>query len=156
MSNITTVLLIRHADIDISDGIIEDDSISLNSCGQKRAENLADMLEKAPISAIYTSNIRRAIETAEPSIKHLHSSIKHERIDSPQEIVEHILSNYKEKTVLVIHHSNTVPEIIQRLSNEMDHRISEFNDFYVVNIYTSDDIENKYTNVIHLKYGDSL
>lgn len=154
MSNITTVLLIRHADIDISDGVIEDDSISLNSCGQKRAKNLADMIEKAPISAIYTSNKHRSIQTAEPLIKRLHSSIEHKKIDSPQKIAEDILSNYRGKNVLVIHHSNTVPQIIQTLSNEIVDMIREFDDFYIVNIYISDNEENKFTNVVRLKYGD--
>ncbi|NRT87281.1 phosphoglycerate mutase family protein [Clostridium beijerinckii] len=153
MSNITTVLLIRHADIDIPDGVVDENSISLNSSGEKRAQDLVNIVEKAPISAVYTSNIHRSIQTAQPIFDRLHSSIEHKKIDSPEKIAEDILSNYKGQNVLVIHHSNTVPEIIQILSNKIV-EISGFDDFYIVNIYTSDNNENKYTNVVHLKYGD--
>lgn len=151
MGNLTTILLIRHADIDIPDGVVDENSISLNSSGEKRAQDLVNIVEKAPISAVYTSNIHRSIQTAKPLIKRL--SIKHEAIDSPKEVVDHILSNYRGKNVLVIHHTNTVPEIIQILSNKIV-EISGFDDFYIVNIYNSDNEENKFTNVIHLKYGD--
>ncbi|NRT33992.1 broad specificity phosphatase PhoE [Clostridium beijerinckii] len=153
MSNIITVLLIRHADIDIPDGVVDENSISLNSSGEKRAQDLVNIVEKAPISAVYTSNIHRSIQTAQPILDRLHSSIEHKKIDSPEKIAEDILSNYKGQNVLVIHHSNTVPEIIQILSNKIV-EISGFDDFYIVNIYTSDNNENKYTNVVHLKYGD--
>lgn len=158
MESITTVLLIRHADIDITDEVVDRNSISLNSSGEKRAQDLVNIVEKAPISAVYTSNIRRSIQTAEPLIERLRSSIEHKKIDGPKEVVKHILSNYRGKSVLVIHHANTVPEIIKILSNEIVGTISEseFDNFYIVNIYTSDNEENKYTNVVHLKYGNSI
>lgn len=156
MSNITTVLLIRHADIDNPHGVDDENSISLNSNGQKRAQSLVNIIEKAPILAVYTSNIHRSIQTAQPILERLHSSIEHKKIDEPQKIVEDILSNFRGQNVLVIHHSNTVPKIIKILSNEIVGTISEseFDNFYIVNIYISDNEEDKFTNVIHLKYGD--
>ncbi|WP_236894928.1 MULTISPECIES: phosphoglycerate mutase family protein [Clostridium] len=156
MSNITTVLLIRHADIDNPDGVVDENSISLNSNGQKRAQSLVNIIEKAPISAVYTSNIHRSIQTAQPILERLHSSIEHKKIDSPEKIAEDILLNYKGQNVLVIHHSNTVPKIIKILGNEIVGTISEseFDNFYIVNIYISDNEEDKFTNVVHLKYGE--
>ncbi len=158
MENITTVLLIRHADIDIPEGVVDRNAISLNSIGKKRAQNLVNIVERAPISAVYTSDIQRSIQTAEPLIKRLQPNITHKEFNKSQEIAEDILSNYKGKNVLVIHHANTVPEIIKILSNEIVGTISEseFDNFYIVNIYTSDNEENKYTNVVHLKYGNSI
>jgi broad specificity phosphatase PhoE len=63
---VTTILLARHAETDWSrekrwQGITD---LSLNERGREQAAALADRLEAVPLGAVYTSDLRRAYETA--------------------------------------------------------------------------------------------
>ena len=61
------LLLIRHATHDfVKPGRLpgQGPTLPLNEEGRKQAEALAKMLEKRPITAIYSSHLERAIETA--------------------------------------------------------------------------------------------
>ncbi|MEO6061274.1 MAG: histidine phosphatase family protein [Thermoflexales bacterium] len=61
------LLLIRHATNDfVKTGRLpgQGPNLHLNEEGRKQAEALASMLEKRPITAVYSSHLERAIETA--------------------------------------------------------------------------------------------
>ncbi|WP_027631370.1 phosphoglycerate mutase family protein [Clostridium hydrogeniformans] len=148
-NNITTLLIVRHADIDIPTEIKDDRNIILNERGEKRAENLAKVVGKAPV-VVYTSTVIRSIQTAEPLLEKL--SIENRKNDEYEKIVEDILLNYEGKVVLIVHHSNSIPKIIEKFTGESNHVINGFDDFYIVNFYHSEDIESNHANVIHLKY----
>ena len=62
----TTLLLIRHAEAAGNAGIIlgRSPGLHLSPAGHKQAERLASSLAEAPIKALYSSPIDRAIETA--------------------------------------------------------------------------------------------
>jgi len=64
----TTFLLIRHATNDFTGKrlIGRRPGIHLNAAGRRQAETLAEALLAAPIKAIYSSPLERAVETAEP------------------------------------------------------------------------------------------
>ena len=64
-----TILLIRHAENDyVKKGMVAGHlpGIHLNENGLRQAQALAEKLTKAPIKALYTSPLERALETAEP------------------------------------------------------------------------------------------
>jgi probable phosphoglycerate mutase len=64
-----TLLLIRHGENDyVKKGILpgQTPGIHLNDKGRSQAQALAERLGQAPIKAIYSSPLERAIETAEP------------------------------------------------------------------------------------------
>lgn len=64
-----TVLLIRHAENDyVKKGVMAGrlPGVHLNKKGRQQAQALAEKLAKAPIKALYTSPLERAMETAEP------------------------------------------------------------------------------------------
>jgi broad specificity phosphatase PhoE len=66
------ILLIRHGENDYVKtgkfaGRIPD--VHLNSNGQQEARDIADGLKEVPLSAIYSSPLERALETAEPLAK---------------------------------------------------------------------------------------
>jgi len=64
-----TILLIRHGENDyVKKGILpgQTPGIHLNDKGRSQAQALAERLGQAPIIAIYSSPLERAVETAEP------------------------------------------------------------------------------------------
>jgi probable phosphoglycerate mutase len=64
-----TILLIRHAENDyVKKGLLAGHlpGVHLNEKGRLQAEALAEKLAHAPIKALYTSPLERAVETAEP------------------------------------------------------------------------------------------
>src|SRR5882757_6762848 len=100
----TVVVLARHAEKDVSS--IQDPPLSAE--GEQRAERLAQMFGRGKgvgrIDAIYVSDARRTQQTAAPAAdtKGLASRVMHE---------------HEGDSVLVIGHSNTVPELIHDLGD---------------------------------------
>jgi probable phosphomutase (TIGR03848 family) len=73
-----TVLLIRHGETDfVKKGRLAGrlPGVPLNEHGQKQAQVVAEKLAGAPIKAIYSSPIERAMQTAEPIAKALNLEI---------------------------------------------------------------------------------
>jgi probable phosphomutase (TIGR03848 family) len=64
----TTILLIRHGENSMVGKRLAGrlPGVHLNENGKKQAEQLAQLLCNAPIKAIYSSPLERAVETAEP------------------------------------------------------------------------------------------
>jgi probable phosphomutase (TIGR03848 family) len=64
-----TLLLIRHGDNDFirrNRLAGRTPGVHLNEKGRQQAENVAQILAKAPIKAVYSSPMERAVETAQP------------------------------------------------------------------------------------------
>jgi probable phosphomutase (TIGR03848 family) len=64
----TTILLIRHGENDMVGKRLAGrlPNVHLNKHGKEQAQQVAEALCKAPIKAIYSSPLERAVETAEP------------------------------------------------------------------------------------------
>jgi probable phosphoglycerate mutase len=81
MSNFTTyVLLIRHGENDWvgTDRLAgRTPGVHLNEKGQQQAKELATVLAKQPIAAIYSSPLERCLETAQPLAAALDMHIQH-------------------------------------------------------------------------------
>lgn len=73
----TTVLLIRHGENSMVGKRLAGrlPGVHLNQKGKEQAEQLAEVLCKAPIKAIYSSPLERAVETAQPLAKLLNLEI---------------------------------------------------------------------------------
>jgi phosphohistidine phosphatase SixA len=153
---VTTVFLIRHAEK--ADAPREDPP--LNESGRLRSQALARILGQSGIKAIYTSQYQRTIQTAEPLAKQLgitatslplKMSQSNPREVSEQSIKE-ITGKIYERTgeaVLVIGHSNTIPEVIKMLGGDNVPKIDEqkFDDLFVVTVFARGKAK-----VVHLKY----
>ena len=144
--NITTVLLIRHAEKSKT----PPDNPVLTEEGKLRSENLVHVLGSAGIKTIYVSQWTRTHLTAEPIAKHL--GIKPEQVDAAdsKKLVDTILTKHAGETVLVVGHSDTVPEMIAALGGPSMPELGEFefDNLFVVTVYAPGK-----ASVVRLKYG---
>lgn len=150
-NRVTTVILIRHADRDIPpDGTPDPPGPSLNDKGMTRSRKLVHVLSTAGIQAIYTSQYKRSKMTAKPFFA-AHSDLPTVRLDTATELKDHILRHHAGHTVLVVGHSNTVPELIRQLGGPSLPNIDdcEFDDLFVLVRSSSTE-----ASVTKLKYGE--
>jgi phosphohistidine phosphatase SixA len=151
------VFLVRHAEK--ADAPRQDPP--LNDAGVVRAKELARMLESAGIKTIITSQFLRAKQTAEPLAQKLGLTAATMPIamnpSNPQQVSEQSISEIVARVnerpgenVLVIGHSNTVPEVIRMLGGDVVPTIDEkkFDDLFVVTV-----VGPKQAKVVQLKYN---
>jgi broad specificity phosphatase PhoE len=105
---VPTSILIRHANVDANGPDPE-----LNEAGQLRAQELVHVLGDAGIVAILVTSLRRSQHTASPLAGVL--GIEPTVADEIDDVVAAIRSHRRGDTVLVVGHTNTVPEIIAGL-----------------------------------------
>ena len=108
------------------------DDPGLSEEGQRNAERLADLLAGDPPSAIYVSATRRARETAALLAMRLGLTPKtYDPPDTPA-LIAAVMA--EPGTVLIIGHSNTVPDIVERLggSRPADLAESDYGDVWRV------------------------
>ncbi len=154
-----TVYLVRHAER--ADEPRQDPP--LTEKGVARSQALARLLSTADIKAIYTSQFARTKLTAEPLAKQLgvtataislKTSPSNPRMISEQstaEVTNKILERAGE-SVLVIGHSNSIPDVIKMLGGDVTPAIDEkkFDDLFVVTVYAKGKAK-----VAHIKYGSA-
>ena len=104
-----TVLLLRHADIDVPDGP-EPPVLPLNALGQTRARELARILGGAGVTAVFVSPILRTHQTAAPLTTLL--GFPFQIRDAVPETVQGLLAEEAGPVVVVVGHSNTIPAIV--------------------------------------------
>src|SRR5687768_7418988 len=130
----TTVILVRHGEK--ADAPANDPP--LTEVGRARAARLAEFLQNANVSVVYTTPLARTRETAAP----LGDALKLKLIETPpnaqyaQQTADRIRKENVGQTVLVVGHSNTTPALIKALAGVDVPAISdpEYNNLYVVTI----------------------
>lgn len=139
----TTIILVRHAEKSAPTG-----DIPLSEAGFERAQTLARVVSDAGISAIYTSRFLRTIQTAEPSARLL--GLVPQQITEVEALAKNILDHHAGQTVLVVHHSDTLPELIAALGARTKPTIGddEFDKLFVVTVYAPHKAK-----VLILRYG---
>lgn len=126
----TTIVVVRHAEKSTDDP--RDPSIS--EAGNERALALSVVLKDAGVSAIYATQYKRTRQTAEPLAQKLGLSVIERQVAGTPtyaaDLAREVLAASAGKTVLIVGHSNTVPQIVQAFSgsvvapiqdNEYDH-----------------------------------
>jgi len=108
----TVVIVVRHAE-KADDGTRDP---PLSAVGQERARLLARLLRDAGVAGIYTSDTRRARETAQPLAAALSLVAEEYPGRDVQALIARVLENRASQTVLIVGHSNTVPELISSLT----------------------------------------
>ena len=152
-----TVFLIRHAERE--DEPRQDPPLSKD--GVARSQALARLLSTAGIKAIFTSQYTRTKQTAEPLATKLGITVTSFTLKTnpanPRQITEESTAEVTNKilehagqSVLVIGHSNSIPDVIKMLGGDVIPTIDEkkFDDLFIVNVYARGKAK-----VVQLKYG---
>ena len=104
----------------------------LSAAGHERAARLAAMLRSAAIRNIYSTEYQRTQQTAAPMAKALNIEVT----TSPARETDALLLKIREAkgNVLVVGHSNTVPEILKQLGVKDPITIadSEYDNLFIV------------------------
>jgi broad specificity phosphatase PhoE len=120
-----TIYLTRHAEKQS-----EQKNPELTECGIKRAQQLASILEKVKIEGVYSTPYNRTMATAAPTAEQQSLTIEQY---SPAELAEFSQKLLKQKrSVLVVGHSNTTPQLSALLS-ELD--VAEITEKEFRNLY---------------------
>jgi broad specificity phosphatase PhoE len=144
---ITTAILIRHGERDQPTQV--DPDPHLNEAGKVRAQTLVHLVGKTGIKAIYTSHFARAKETAQPLALQLHLSPV--TMDDAAEVKTDIFSRHAGQTVLVVGHTDTIPELIKLLGGNGSFAIddSEFDKLFIASIAGAAG-----THITELRFGN--
>jgi broad specificity phosphatase PhoE len=145
-AQVTTVLVVRHAEK--ASATAKDPHLS--AAGKQRARDLAHAAGAAGVTAIYASHFQRTQETVAPLAAALHLTPVVKNADLTEELVEEIRNTRRGQTVLVCGHSDTVPEIVKRLSGAVVDPVPDarFDGLYVVTLH-----EDETGRATRVRYG---
>ncbi|MDP3353642.1 MAG: phosphoglycerate mutase family protein [Flavobacteriaceae bacterium] len=138
----TTFYLIRHAEKVRSNPT--DKNPDLSERGVLRAENWKKVLKHISFDAVYSTNFTRTLKTAEPIAISEELEIK---LYQPTKIdFNQFKQDTKGKNILIVGHSNTIPQFVNTLINqekypEIDD--AEFSHLYIITIR-----ENQISNLL--------
>ena len=142
---VTTFILVRHAETTGSGS-----NPNLSTDGQARATRLSQMLDKVKLNAVYSSNFKRTTQTAQPTATAKGLSVTIYDPTDPGNIASQVLNNYPLGAVLIVGHSNTIPELLNVLlgSNAYpDIPESEYDNLFIVHVSAIGE-----ATMTHLKY----
>ena len=137
-SEVTTYYFVRHAEKDRSNPKEED--MHLNENGLKRAENWSKILGNIKFDAIYSTNYLRTKETGQPTADKNNLKIKIYEPHSQKDI-DDILNETNGKTVLIVGHSNTIPDFVNAVIGQK--KYEEIDDKNNGNLYIVTIVDNK-------------
>ncbi len=129
-AEVTTYYFIRHAEKDRSD--TKEQNPHLNANGLKRAENWSNILGNLKFDAVYATNYFRTKETGQPLADKNKLQIQLYEPHKQSEI-DKILNQTKGKTVLIVGHSNTIPDFVNALIGQK--KYEEIDDSNNGNLY---------------------
>jgi len=129
------VLVVRHAEK------VSDTDERLTDAGRARARSLAKMLKDAGVSAIYATDTERARDTAKPLADAL--GLKLTGYDTgagmrgpadARPFVAMLAKEHAKDVVLVVGHTNTIPDLLKALGCPGDLKIApdEYDNLFVV------------------------
>jgi broad specificity phosphatase PhoE len=125
-----TIYLVRHAD-----KVSDETDAPLSDAGHRRAECLANMLADAHIQQIFTSDLQRTQQTAQPLAEKLHLKPVAIPLSRPDELVEAIRSS-SVANVLVVWHDATLPKVMGALGGPAITPIArtEYDRFFILTL----------------------
>ncbi len=133
----TTIFLVRHAEKATDANEV---GVPLSVAGRARAERLAEILRDTGIAGIYVTETARARETAAPIARARKIEVRTyaprgaDGKPAPRLLVDRLKKDAPAATVLVVGHSNTVPEILSALGypEKIEIPSIQFDDLFVI------------------------
>jgi broad specificity phosphatase PhoE len=134
----TVVVVVRHAEKATDDP----KDPALSDAGQARAQALAIALKDLPLAVAVSTQYKRTHDTAAPAAKAHGLEVTVKPADAGNaatyatDLASHIRQAHAGQAVLVVGHSNTVPELVQALSGKAVAPMGEdeFDRIYVVTL----------------------
>jgi broad specificity phosphatase PhoE len=125
------VFLMRHAEQ--ASGADADDP-PLTETGQRRAKALVTVLKDAGLTAIYTSEAQRTIQTATPLAQALQIESKSMSRRDIDGLLERLRTQHADGRVLIISHSLTIPHLLKALGHPEEVMIerTEYDRLFVI------------------------
>lgn len=114
----SVIVVVRHAEKSKDDP----KDPGLSEQGQARANKLAEILKDARVSAAYATQYKRTLLTASPTATQNGFSVEVRNVTKDNAstytagLLNEIQKRHKGKTVLIVGHSNTVPELVKHLA----------------------------------------
>jgi broad specificity phosphatase PhoE len=123
------IFLVRHAEQSVETGDPE-----LTEVGKKRAQALASVLKDAGINVIYTTERRRAIQTAEPLEKSLNIESNRLPLQDVDGLVARLRDQRAQDRILVVSHSLALPRIMKGLGypEEISIPLHDYDNLFVL------------------------
>jgi len=129
----TTIYFIRHAE-----KADKSSDPSLSEAGIQRANHWNDVFSSINFDAVYSTNYNRTQQTANPIAKKNKVIIK---LYDPKTInIEKLKKEHLGQTILIVGHSNTTPDLVNKCINQNVYDAMEetsFGNLYIVTINES-------------------
>jgi len=133
----TTIIFVRHAE----KAALPESDPGLSEAGKRRVAELTRQLVDADvvagIDAVFATAFQRTQETATPIADALDLPINTYDAADTETVLNTILRDHKGKIILVVGHSNTVPELIANLGaskNVPPIAEDEYDNIYIISI----------------------
>ncbi|MES2747223.1 MAG: phosphoglycerate mutase family protein [Bacteroidota bacterium] len=126
----TTIYLIRHAEK--ADASKNPD---LSEAGLVRANHWNDVFSAVPFDAIYSTNYNRTLQTAKPTATAQKITVV--TYDPKEMTLDKIKAAHLGQTILIVGHSNTTPDLVNKLIGQNVYSMMEettFGNLYIVTI----------------------
>ena len=117
VSSTTTIFIVRHAEKD-ADG-------QLSEAGIRRAKALSRFLANQNISAVYSTDYARTLNTAKPTAIAAGHKVQTYSPRTTQEWFAGLKSKHAGQNILIVGHSNTVVPLVNGLGAKMTYEIGE-------------------------------
>jgi len=126
------VFVVRHGER-ADAGMTQQTDPPLSSAGQARAQKLMTMLADAGITAIVTTELIRAQQTAQPLAAKLGLTPDVVQHDNTQGVVATLKITHATDVVLVVGHSDTIPAILKAYGKaDVTIPDNEYDDLFVI------------------------
>jgi len=124
-----TIYLVRHAE-----RLDDTEDPPLSPAGIQRAARLAELLKDAGVTAVFATQYRRTADTGRPLAGRLNIPLKIVTAGRHQELLTQVKALGPQARVLIVGHSDTVPELLAALgySEPVTIAKAEYDNLFVV------------------------
>ncbi|HEV7241084.1 MAG TPA: histidine phosphatase family protein [Thermoanaerobaculia bacterium] len=129
----TTVIVLRHAE-KVDPSPLPDDEVPLTTAGETRAETLAQVLDRSGVTKIYVTEKLRTQQTAKPlALARGITPVEIPKANTNQLVSELLGAGNRRRVIVVVGHSDTVPDIVTGLGGgTVTVGANEFDNLFVI------------------------